>query len=286
MDFAKSISRRTALYGVGAMGAAVTMTPLGAAVAKPKFSIDPKNKEDCALIFRKLAYSTDEKAGFWWLHGTRYTLVDSELTPLWEMHIGVIFSTRDLPDGSYEVRTLDLNFYTDLETGLFIRKFKNPFTSKVIDIHYYAPKPSTHVYSVNGLEDKPGGALAGLISTGTIGPAWIEGDQVWVRGDHLLRTPPDANKAQRIRVNDLTTYIGRARDIADPSIKMAPASQSFSDINTWPGWLEMGDQPGSYYSRVQGHKVFSYDAMPALWRSLVAQEYPEVAKDPLRALAG
>ncbi len=284
MGLYNSIDRRKVLQSAGVIGAAAMVSPV--AGAKPLIKLDPKSKADCALIFRKLAYSTDEKVGFWWLRGTRYALVDAALTPLWDMHIGIMFTAHDLPDGSFEVKSMSLNFYTDLETGLFMKQFKNPFNNKIIDIGYYAPKPAKHVYSVNGLEDKPEGALRDLISTGAIGPARIEGDQIWVEGDHLLRTQPDVDPAHRIRVNDMTTYIGLVRDVADPSIKMAPASQTFSDINTWPPWLQMGDQPGSYYSRVYGHKVFSYDAMPALWRSLVAQEFPDVAKDPIRALMG
>jgi hypothetical protein len=92
--------------------------------------------------------------------------------------------------------------------------------------------------------------------------------------------------AQPVEVNDLTTYFGSLRDIVNPKIASAPAAQVFSDINTWPGWLEMGDQPGNYYSRAYGEKVFSYNAMPKLWRDLMAQEYPEIAKDPAAALRG
>jgi hypothetical protein len=179
---------------------------------------------------------------------------------------------------------MSMNFYTDIETGQYIKQFKNPFTNKILDIGYFPPKPSTRRFGVDGLEDKPSGALAGLRSIGAIGPAWIEGDQTWLWGDHLLRSPADS--PHPIRVNDLTTYIGLTRDVADPAVKMALASQAFTDINTWPPWLGMDDMPGSYYSRVWGHKVPSYDRMPALWRTLVAQEYPDIAKDPVGALKG
>jgi hypothetical protein len=85
-----------------------------------------------------------------------------------------------------------------------------------------------------------------------------------------------------VRVNDLTTYSGDARQVADPSVACPAASQTFSDINTWPDWLEMGDQSGSYYSRAFGRKVAQYDQMPARFRELMASRYPEIARNPAR----
>ena len=50
--------------------------------------------------------------------------------------------------------------------------------------------------------------------------------------------------------------------------------------------MQMGDLPGSYVSRAFGRKVFAYDRMPALFRKLMADRYPAVAKDPLALLSG
>ncbi len=55
---------------------------------------------DQALAFRKFAYATRPEPGFWWLQGRRYGLVDNQLTPLWDMHVGIVFRTRDLDGGA------------------------------------------------------------------------------------------------------------------------------------------------------------------------------------------
>jgi hypothetical protein len=280
---AEFMGRRPVLKGLSALGTGAIIPVSTLAANKTTLKLDPRRPADQSLIFRKLAFSSDEKIGFWWLRGTRYGLVDSEFTPFWEMHHGSFFRVRDLSDGEYEVTTMEASFYTDLVSGEFIRKFINPYTGKSVDIRYFPPKRSTVRYNMAGRVGSETGVTAGLESTGAIGPAWIEGDQVWVRGDHLLR---GAAAGRPIRVNDLWTFFGSLRDVADPSIRMAAAGQIFSDMNSWPAWLDMGDRPGSYCCRTYGRKAFSYEAMPALWRKLMEQEHPEIAKDPARALQG
>jgi hypothetical protein len=67
-------------------------------------------------------------------------------------------------------------------------------------------------------------------------------------------------------------------------VKNPHCAQFFNDVLTWPKWLQMGDQPGSFVSRCFGRKVYAYDQMPAIWRQLCQKALPDVAKDPLGAL--
>ena len=67
-------------------------------------------------------------------------------------------------------------------------------------------------------------------------------------------------------------------------MRNAPAAQFFNDILTWPKWLQMGDHPGSFFSRCFGRKVFAYERMPTLWRELFRRAQPEAARDPLGLL--
>jgi len=110
----------------------------------------------------------------------------------------------------------------------------------------------------------------------------IEGDEVFIRGDMFMYAEPlDADSGTRpLRVNDWSTYVGKVSDIASPAVTNAPAGQYFTDILTWPKWLQMGDQPGSYVSRCVGRKVFAYGQMPQTWRRLIEASMPERAKDP------
>jgi hypothetical protein len=263
---------------------AATAIPAMPEAAVSPTRLDPLRPTDLALIFRKLAYATDDRIGFWWLKGTRCALIDTDLIPLWDMHIGEVFRTDDLSDGRFEVASLQTSFYSDIRTGERLRTFTNPLTQETVEIGYGAPRVAHLVFDGVGRTDAPTGPLANLAREARIGPAWIEGDDVWVEGDIQLRgdAPPGVRP---IRVNDLTTYFGSAKDILDPDIAMPLAGQMFSDINIWPPWLKMGDLKGDYYSRCYGRKVATFDAMPGFWRQSMLRSFPDITTDFARALS-
>ncbi len=234
-----------------------------------------------AVALRKLAFSTGPAPFFWWLRGTRYGLVEGEMTPFWDMHVGTLARAQSLPGGGWQVFEIATSFYTDIATGAFIDHFKNPFTGKTVPILYYPAKMFRTVFQPNGQPLPTQGNTLGLTSRWNIGPSFVENGQLTMRFDHQLR---GALNGQPVRVNDLTTYTGALADIQNPAIQSVPATQIFNDDNTWPPWLAMGTRPGTYFSRTSGAKVFDYDEMPALWRSLMAVRHPEVAKNPLAAL--
>ncbi len=284
MITSKPIGRRPLLGSLMAAGAASAL-PASARAASPKLlKLDPSKPEDVSLIFRKLAYATDERVGYWWLHGTRYGLIETKLYPLWRMHIGSLFTVRDLGGGAYETTRLSATFYGDLTTGKPLKTFLNPLNNKTIQLQYDPIRPVKVKYDVAGLMDPASGRVAAGVSNGAIGPAWIQGDDVWVQSDHISDVPPTAPGKRPVRVSDIVTYYGSLRDVADPANKMPKAGYAFSDINSWPDWMEMDDKPGDYYSRTIGRKVTSYAEMPEDWRQFVAEAHPELAKDPVGLL--
>ncbi len=288
---------------------ATAMSPdlfAASAPARGRTPLSPGDPDDLSLIFRKLAYSLDGELGFWFLTATRHGLVGAELIPFWQMNIGRFFVVHELPGGNpgrnYAVTQMGITFYTDLDTGEFLRTFRNPLTHKTVQMPYGRPvasrfAPPTPMKTDYELTLAMGSQAPNtqmkspdLIGTGALGPAWIQGDHVWVQQDHLLIAPPAeaaaGAPARGRRVNDLTTYFGALRDVLDPSVKMPPAGHAFTDINDWPAFLEMGDLPGTYYSRGMGFKAASFDEMPEIWRRLMRQEFPEIARDPRKALEG
>ena len=86
------------------------------------------------------------------------------------------------------------------------------------------------------------------------------------------------------QVEDLSTYFGSLRDVADPRKKAIPTGQVFSDLLNFPGWLDMADRNGHYFSRCFGRKVFSATEMPQDWQKLMAARHPDILRDPKAAL--
>ncbi len=279
------MKRRTLLSTMTAGIAAPALIGLKTASAVP-LKLDPNNPDDVHLIHRKLAYSMSSKPAFMWLRATRCGVVDSKVIPFWDMHMGQAFITNDLPDHAYEVILWSAIFYTDVKTGKFMERFANPLTGKDVDIRYTAPRVTKRMYTMRGEEREPINRPEMNITRSTdVGPAWIENDLVWVRGDTSTRMDPkEPGKGRMSQVNDWSTYSGRLSEVADPKNVNPRANWIFNDINTWPAWLEMGDQPGNYISRGLGQNELKFENMPAVWRKMLADQYPGYAKDPIAPL--
>ncbi len=275
--------RRTLLrLGVATTAAVIAPLSDGRAQPAPSPTDQPASPAaDAQIAHRKLAYSMDSALTFSWLRGVRYAAVDNVLRPLWTMHLGTLFRTQDLATG-YGVTAATTTFYTDLDTGRLLKSVKNPITGKTLEVHYFPPSPQTMVYGRSGPPKPDSGPLATLENHVDTGPAWIDGETISVLGDHLAYSREGA--PSKIRVNDLMTFVGLARDVADPRMLNPPSTTIFNDLNTWPPWMQMGDAPGAYFSRAWGRKEFSYDAMPGVWRALMQTEYPAIAANPASAL--
>ncbi|MCB2108407.1 MAG: DUF1838 family protein [Rhodobacteraceae bacterium] len=304
------MNRRDVLTGMSSVGV------IGSVVGSRRASaatFDPANPLDVGMAYRKLGWSADENLTMHWMQLTRYGMVDAKLSVMWESLIGILYAVKDTPPsasgakpGDYDVNSLTLTFYFDPKTGEVMEKYNNPWTGETLDIPYGGTTPTHRRHSARGIDidmKSPPGMNA---SADSYYSAWTEGDDVWVRGDLDIRMEATGSgpaemsmgaggtgmkaggavMARLMQVNDWFTYQGRLSHVIDPDNKNPPASITFNDLNTWSTWLKMGEQPGNFIGRGFGKKVFAYDDMPDRWRKLVAERYPDVAKNPEKVIKG
>ena len=279
------MDRRQSLEMIGStvLGAA-SLAPRAIAGAAALPALNPADPVDLGMIHRKLAWSLDGTVGFWWLKGRRYAAVTPHYTPLWDMLVGTIFTTRDIDIDTYAVTSLTTTFYTDIATGQYLENFHNPVTGKDLKIPYPAPRASEQKYGRQGLVSEL--SMPGTTTTRNTepGPAWIQGDDVWVRGDVAIRVVPNDPMKKVFEVEDLSMYFGSLQQVANPKLRAISAGQVFTDILNYPSWLDMGDRNGHYFSRCFGRKVFKQSDMPQDWQQLMREHYPTIANDPTAAL--
>lgn len=279
------MNRRHALNLLGAAPLVTALTPHGQAYADGHL-LNPSNPEDLYTIHRKLRYSFDERLVYWYINSVRYGLVDTQFTPLWNMHVGFLAIAEDEQDG-FRTNGLTAIFYTDLESGKLLETFTNPYTGEHISINQPGMRRATGRYnkegSVRNRPERPGMTMTEFEG---IGPAWVIGDDVWCRDDGGFRAEPTNGDLKLLHINDWTTYHGSISEVSDPDVTSANATQTFNDINTWPGWLNMGDFPGNYVSRGFGRKSWSMDGMPSDWRTIMQDLYPKEYADIKAYIAG
>lgn len=260
---------------------------LGAPVARANNQrlLDPTVQSDCAIIYRKLNYTYDDRLVFWYIQARRNGLVDSHFTPFWDMNVGFISSVRDVTDTEYEVKTLNAIFYTDIETGVLLDKFNNPYTGETIAIRPPRLSTGTRRYAVSGMiSERAPRENYDMTEYGKIGPGWVINDDVWIQADTGFRAEPTTEDGRLSVVNDWFTYHGSISEVSDPDVKSAAATQAFNDINTWPAWLNMDGVAGNYVSRGFGRKVATVTDMPTVWQRLMKDIFPAAYADPRAAL--
>ncbi len=272
---------------LGMMGAVpLVASAIGRRTALADGHVDPNTVDGLYTIHRKLNYSFDDRIVYWYLRAIRYGLVDSAFTPFWDMHVGFISIAEDEGDG-FRTKTMSSIFYTDIESGELLENFDNPFTGERVPVRQPGMNRSSRLYNKAGMvadrTERPG---MNMTQFGDVGPAWIVGDDVWCRGDTGFRGEPTTDEGRLIQINDWSTYHGSISEVADQDVTSANATQAFNDINTWPGWLNMGDVQGNYVSRGFGRKSWSMDGMPPEWSAIMRDRYPREYADPRAYIEG
>ena len=282
------MKRRTVL-GLIASAAAAPLARVASAAPAEMLELDPSNPAHTLMITRKLAHSMDDGIVYWWAKLLRTAVLDKIVTPLWNVHVAAALKTRDVTEHTaYETTAISMVFYTDLQTGQYMETFNNPFTGQEVEIGYFPATPSKRVASIDETpEERPGREGFKRINIHPLGPALIEGDDVWVRDDDVFRSEPLTPEAGLpFRGNDWSTYHGSLAQVANPEVLNAPATWHFNDILSYPPWLGMGDRPGDFVSRGFGRKVSSFQEMPAHLQEFIKMRHPDIYADPAGALEG
>ncbi|MBL8644526.1 MAG: hypothetical protein JNK21_11385 [Rhodospirillaceae bacterium] len=106
------MQRRTVLSSIAAAGSMLAAPAIIGRAAAATAPFDASNPAHVALAYRKLGWSATEKLSMHWINLTRYGMVDTKLTTLWESVIGILFFTTDVKDapGDYNVTSCSFEF--------------------------------------------------------------------------------------------------------------------------------------------------------------------------------
>ena len=282
------MKRRTALAAIGAAPFAPALSRTGLSQTR-SIEVNPDDPDDRLMIFRKLAHTMDDSIAYFWADLRRLGMVGTTMTRMWDIKIAAMVIARDIgDDGSYETTTISMVSYRDPETGEILETYDNPWTGKTVDITLYPSAPSKRTITKDGILGAPRpreGTKTTWISP--IGPAHINGDDVWVYGDDIIRVESTGPREELLfEANDWSTFRGSLKHVADPENLNPPSDWYFNDVLSWSPWLEMAGQEGSLISRGFGRKVFSFEDMPPEIITFVKEFHPEVYKDPVGSLNG
>jgi len=96
--------------------------------------LDLNNHSDVLTAQVKLRASLDGAPAMWFMRGTQYAVVDLIATPLYNLVNGSYTRVTKTGEDEYQIRMLELAFYTDLKTGEPMRTLVNPFNGETCSI--------------------------------------------------------------------------------------------------------------------------------------------------------
>lgn len=230
--------------------------------------------------YRRIRYAPGTDLLFWWMRGRRYGLVDNQLIPFFDMHVGSMHRCRDLDADRYEVASAAVIYFTDLQTGELLENWNNPVTGNVVRFNYAAPRPGRSEYSYRDgtLESAP---VVGVRQQErhSHSPLRVVGGEAWFSEESAIIARFEG-VPRPIKVHDTSTYGSPVAALLDPAARFVPAVEHFNDYNDWSPRFQMGDRPGTSVARCSGRKVATLGEMPADFLRLARRLHPEAFRDP------
>lgn len=274
------VTRRDGLKLAGVAAMAALAAP---AVAAPARRLDPARPEDARAIVRKLHYRTDDGLVFWWIKGTYFADIGASLTPLFGMSFAAIQSVKQRGDGGFDVSQMELGFRTDLDTGAWIKEFRNPLNGAITPVPFNPIGPSTIHYSPDAVPTVPRNLGGSEIDFQPFPETpFVVQDKVFMqyRARSRVRT---AGAADRI-INDISMLYGPADQALDPQVTSVDAWLHSSDVTSFPRWMNMGDRQGSVTLRGIGAKVMRIGDMPRDLLGMIETYDASILADPAAVL--
>jgi hypothetical protein len=280
------MKRRTVVTGLAGLAAAsVGGLPrsLRAKTMLPE-ELDPENRAHLGLLQKKLIYSMDDGPLIWWTRGKKYGSVNGEITPLWTLNVLLFKSVTHREDGTFDTRMMELVYKTDVETDQLLTRWRNPYNGEVYDEEPLIMGPLSRRFSDAGPLSQSALPGADITRSGTLGPAEIAGDHVWLMSDAHVSV--EREDRPTFRAHDLSTFHGSVADVLNPALPSAPATMTVHIIQSWHPWMNMGDREGTLVTRLAGAKCFSVEDIHPRIRTLLKQGHPDIARDFVSRLAG
>ena len=278
------IDRRDLLMGFGGMAAAGALALPALGLAAPALNL--RDRSDFLTACMKMRGSIDDRLCMGWVQGTRYAIIDHQAIPLMGLVAATFSQGRKISDEAYEVRAIEVGYFTDLQDRKLIETWQNPVTGETVEVPQTRMGPSRFQITADGLDIQvAAGEARGFELNHHFNPAITRGDDVWVT--EVIEVGGEAKPGQKPFVyNEMSTYHARMSDLADPGQATVPTNIDFHGLVTFRPWMGFGDMPGHTTAHGSGMRAARIEDLPPYFLELTEKHHPDVLNDPLAVLAG
>jgi hypothetical protein len=274
-----SLSRRHAL---GTVAGAAALSSLGrrAHAAAPDFA-DPAQFLTAVI---KMRGATDGSLALGWIKGTRYAVIDNKATPLFGILAATFFSYTRVSALRFDMRFIELAYFTDLATGKHLQSWTNPFTGKTVEVPLTRMGPSLTPVTPSGFDLTDNPRMQAMDANHLFRPAVVAGDDVWVTEEIKISGDPPATGPRPFRYNEMTTYNANLADLSDPDRVRVPTKIQYQSLVGWTGWADMDGLNAMNMGRGSGRTEARVEDLPPYYLELSEKYHADILNDPLAAL--
>ncbi len=269
------LNRRTILQGLGGATLAAN-TPAWSA----GHSLDLNKRADFLTAIAKMRGSTDDQLVIGYVIGARYAVVDYQAIPMMGILAGTFSRYRRLDAETFEARSIEVAYFTDMQTGKLLETWDNPVTGKRVEVQRTRMGPSTILMTADGLQVD---AVGGIRLEHFFRPAVEQAGEVWITEEIRVNSRPPDRKP--FVYNEMTTYQANRADLNDPQQAAVPTRVQYTSVITFRDWMGFGDTEGLTNARGIGRRAARVEDLPPYYLELTERYHPDVLNDPLAVLA-
>lgn len=275
-----ALSRRTALTVFGGATALLAATPALAKASRTKIDVStPQGRLKAYMLMRG---ALDDRLVIGCISGTYYGVVDAEITPLYGVVAATFARYRPHAAGGYEAVTTEQAYFTDLETGAWIKSYKNPYTGETVTVPASGFKPNRIIISPD-VDLRLATPVPGIQFDHHVLPVEIRGDDVWLT--EVTRTAGAVpGSAKPFRYSESVVLHARRSELEARNAKQVTCETTFNGVVSWRPWLKMGDRPGHLLGIGAGRYGATMETLPAVWISATREHRPDLLSNPIAVL--
>ncbi len=292
-----TITRRSALMGLGGFGTAAGLAACSLAAAPPtllrkSLNLDFRKAEDNLTAWVKLVSSLEggvETCGYF--TGIQYADVNPQevIRPLFRIQgFGMSRVTR-LPDGRYQNLHREVVYYLDLKEDRILEEWLNPFTGETVEVFSTHNDPVNSYYAPT-FKQRFGSEKEGIetVEFPFILPWDIFGDHAVVSFSVNTRWPsplppakwPRENFGNWYRTSEYFQIHASLADINDPEMLRVPHTGSWQKVAPWHPWMLMDNRPGGIFGVTNVFSLDGVEQLPPQLRAYTEKHYPKYLHAP------
>ncbi len=289
----QNVTRRSALLGFGALGAAsvVTGSASAAPTARASLKLDFTKPEDNLTAWVKLVGHLKGKETCGFFSGTQYGNSDPQevIQPLFRIQgFGMSRVTR-LPDGRYQNLHREVVYYLDLKEDRILDAWRNPYTGETVEVfHTHNDPVNSHYATV--FKQRFGTPETGIkvVEFPFILPWEIFGDRAAVSFAVNTRWPtplppakwPREHFGEWYRTSEYFQIHASLAEINDPAVPKVKTQGAWQKVAPWHPWMLMDNRPGGIFSVTNVWSLDGVQDLPAHVRAYTEKKWPQYLSAP------